>query len=251
MMLPTTPVKVTQVSPRKLFIFSHPKIGKTVTVSKLPNSLLIDLEDGSEFVEAMKINVRKYAKENNLNPLKVLKDISDELAKREVIYDYIILDTSSAMEDLAETLALHRYKSSPLGKNYTGSDVLSLPNGAGYHWLRLAFEEIYDMFSGHANKCLIVTGHVKNASINKDGKELNAKDIQLTGKLKLILTSGMDAIGFMYRNKETQQNILSFKTSEQDLATGARPEHLRGKEIVISEITDGNFVTYWSNVFID
>lgn len=45
----------------------------------------------------------------------------------------------------------------------------------------------------------------------------------------------MDAIGYMYRNKEGNQNMLSFQTNELDLATGARSKHLAGREFVISE----------------
>jgi hypothetical protein len=251
MILPTTPIQVIQKSPRRLFIFSQPKVGKTALVADLPNALLVDMEDGSEFIKAAKINVIKYAIENKISRLKVLKEISNSLAKREHVYDYIILDTATSMEDMAATLAVINYKQSPMGKNFIGNDVLTLPNGAGYLWLRNAFEEIYQLFDSHAAKAIILLGHVKNASINKDGKELNARDIHLTGKLKQIVTSNMDAIGFLYRDKETGKNMLSFNTNEQDLATGARPEHLRGKEFAISEMIDGNLVTHWDKIFID
>ncbi len=250
MILPTQPVKVEQSNPRRLFIFSQPKVGKTALVANLQNSLLIDLEDGSEFVEAAKINLQRISVEENKSILKVIKEVSEALAKREHVYDYIILDTATALEDAALQLALIRYKQSPIGKNFTGTDILTLPNGAGYLWLRNAFEEIYQMFDKHAAKCFILTGHVKTASINKEGKDLNAKDIHLTGKLKQLVCSGMDAIGFLYRNKETNQNVLSFKTSEQDLATGARPPHLRGQEFVISEFVNDEFKTYWEKIFI-
>lgn len=250
MILPTQPVKVEQTNPRKLFIFSQPKVGKTALVADLPNSLLIDLEDGSEFVEAAKINVQRVAIDEGKTILAVLKEISNALSKREHVYDYIILDTATALEDVALQLALINYKQSAIGKNFTGNDVLTLPNGAGYLWLRNAFEQIYEKFDKYAAKCFILTGHVKAASINKEGKDLNAKDIHLTGKLKQIVCSGMDAIGFLYRNKETNQNMLSFKTNEQDLATGARPPHLRGQEFVISELQGDNIITYWDKIFL-
>ena len=55
----------------------------------------------------------------------------------------------------------------------------------------------------------------------------------------------------MYRAKGRNVNILSFKTSKEDLVTGARPEHLQNTEIEISEILDdGTFVSHWDKVFI-
>lgn len=50
-----------------------------------------------------------------------------------------------------------------------------------YDQLRRAFVDIYKWYQGTANKCLILLGHVKTSSINKEGKDLNARDLQLTG----------------------------------------------------------------------
>jgi hypothetical protein len=51
--------------------------------------------------------------------------------------------------------------------------------------------------------------------------------------------------------RKGDKNILSFKTQD-DISCGARPEHLRNKEIVISEtLEDGTIVTHWDEVFID
>ncbi len=136
-----------------------------------------------------------------------------------------------------------------MGKTYTGN-ILSLPNGAGYGYLREAFETVYNSFHG-LSKCLILSGHIKKSSITKEGKELGAKDLDLTGKLKQITCSDADAIGYLYR-KENNVNILSFKTSEVDLATGARPKHLRQQEIQISEFDPKTEVitAHWDRIFI-
>ncbi len=47
-------------SPRKLVLYSPPKTGKTTLVSQLEDCLLLDLEDGSDFVNAMKIKAGSY-----------------------------------------------------------------------------------------------------------------------------------------------------------------------------------------------
>lgn len=244
-------------NPRKLFLFSHTKVGKTELVSALPNNLVIDTEDGSEFVSGFKFNVMKYGKMNNMQPTKVLRELAEQIqkentAKGDYVYDYITIDTATGLEKYARVLATHLYKQTQMGKSYKGEDVVSeLPQGAGYDYLRKAFDRLYGMFTGVSRYGLIITGHVKNASINKDGKELQARDIQLTGKLKTILAQDCDAIGYLYRNKENMNEVIvSFKTNELDLATGARAKHLRGQEFVISELKDDQFTFYWDKIFI-
>jgi len=62
------------------------------------------------------------------------------------------------------------------------------------------------------------------------------------------MTSQSDAVGYLYRKGNT--NILSFATNDS-VACGARPAHLRNKEIVLSELKDDNFTTHWDKVYID
>jgi hypothetical protein len=67
--------------------------------------------------------------------------------------------------------------------------------------------------------------------------------------LKRITTSNSDAIGYLFRKGD--KNVLSFKTNDE-VSCGARPDHLRNQEIVISEVTeDGEYITYWDKVYID
>jgi hypothetical protein len=74
-------------------------------------------------------------------------------------------------------------------------------------------------------------------------------DLDLTGKLKRITTSNSDAIGYLHRKGD--KNVLSFRATS-DVTCGARPEHLRNQEIVISEIDEnGEYKTYWDKVFVD
>jgi hypothetical protein len=252
----------TNVNPKRLFIYAHTKVGKTELASKLDKHILIDLEDGSEFVTANKYNITKITEEYNsknkdkLSKLDVLYNLAKTIkAKNEekggYVYKYGIIDTATALEDIAKELGLKLYLSTPMGKNFKGNDILTLPNGAGYYWLRKGFETIYNEFNGLFEECLILLGHVKNAAINKAGKELSARDINLTGKLKQIVSADADAIGYLYRDKDGNKNILSFKSSTHDIATGARPPHLRNQEFVISELNEDNTVTaYWEKVFL-
>jgi hypothetical protein len=250
-------------SPIKTLIVGHPKIGKTEMLAKLTNSAILDLQSGTAYADDTNctfFDVRTILRENNaelidggekpITKIDVYYEITNHLRKNPV--DYLSVDTSSDLEDLAKVMALYMYKASPMGKKYKGTDVTTLPNGAGYNWVRIAFEKLTSELEGCYTKGLIYTVHPKNASITKNGEDISARDINLTGKLKTILCGEVDAVGFVYRDKGSNTNVISFKTSERDLASGARPKHLRGQEFPISKLLDdGTLETYWDKVFID
>ena len=48
-------VKAESQSPKNLIIFSKPKVGKTSLLAELNDALIIDLEDGSDYVDALKV----------------------------------------------------------------------------------------------------------------------------------------------------------------------------------------------------
>lgn len=256
-LLPTKVIEANIKNPRKLVLFSNTKVGKTTAVSALPNCLLIDLEDGSEFVNGLKINVKKIAKESGKSVLDILKEIHDELKKGEVKYDYIVLDTTTTMEELAVELATMLYKRTVQGKNFTGNNVVTqLEKGRGYELVREAFEKLYKMFEPYAEKCFILIGHVKLSSIDKAGIEASFNDIQLTGKLKTLICKDADSIGYLYRSKENTNHVMiSFETKEDDIVTGSRCPHLRGKRMLLSErIVNGDeekFVYHWDKIFLN
>lgn len=238
--LPTTKSKPVIVEPRKLTIVAHPKVGKTSNVAQLPNSLIVDLEDSAHFFESASVNVKKIAAEKNLSLinafLTVRKAIEEQnKANGSPVYDFIILDTTTVLQDLAKTVGLINYKRSPMGKSFTGNDITTLPQGAGYVWLRNAFKSLYEGFVGLSGKCTILLAHVKDSSIYKNGESVSARDINLTGQLKQIVCADMDATAFMFRKKNSNANMLSFKNEENDLATGSRLQYLAGQEFVISE----------------
>ena len=95
---------------------------------------------------------------------------------------------------------------------------------------------------------IILVGHIKDVLLEKAGSEFTSSDLDLTGKIKRIISSQSDAIGYLYR--KGNQNILSFKTTDE-VSCGARPEHLRNQEIVISEMTDKGLVSHWDKIYID
>ena len=55
--LPTKKVGPQRVNPKRLIIYSKPKTGKTSAFAGLEDNLIIDLENGADYVEALKIQV--------------------------------------------------------------------------------------------------------------------------------------------------------------------------------------------------
>lgn len=238
--LPKAKIKASSVSPRKLIIYSKPKVGKTTALAQLDNALILDLERGSSFLDAMKIEVSN---------LEELRKIGDKIIAEGKPYKCIIIDTITKLEDMCLPLALKLYKQTPMGKNFDGTNVLTLANGAGYLYLREAVDSVVKYLDTLADR-IIYSGHIKVKSIDKNGKSVDSADLDLTGKIRSMMSADVDAIGILYR--EGNKNILSFKTTDE-IICGARPQHLKNKEIVLSEhdpIT-GKVTVHWDKIYVD
>jgi hypothetical protein len=234
--LPTKKVKADRVNPKRLIIYSKPKTGKTSAFAGLEGNLIIDLENGADYVEAIKV------KANNLQEL---KEIGKAIKEANYPYKYVTIDTVTALEDMVMPLAINLYKQTPMGKNYSGDSILTLPNGAGYLYVRQAFFQVLDFIDTLAPQ-IILSGHIKDKQVDDKGEMVMSANIDLTGKIKSLICANADAIGYMFRKGE--QTILSFKTNEE-VTCGARPEHLRNEEIVISEMVNGELITHWEKVY--
>jgi hypothetical protein len=236
--LPTKKVGPQRVNPKRLIIYSKPKTGKTSAFAGLDDNLIIDLENGADYVEALKIQV---------NSLQELLDAGKAIKAAGNPYKYVTIDTVTALEDMVGPLAIKLYRQTSMGKNYDGDNVLSLPNGAGYLYLRQAFFQVLDFIDTLAPH-IILAGHIKDKQVDDKGEMVLAANIDLTGKIKSLICANADAIGYMFR--KGNKTILSFKTSEE-VTCGARPEHLRNEEIVVSEMNDkGELEFHWDKIYV-
>lgn len=236
--LPTKKVKADRVNPKRLVIYSKPKTGKTTAYAGLEDNLILDLENGADYVEALKVKI---------NSLQELLDAGKAIKAAGNPYKFVTIDTVTALEDMVMPLAIKLYRQTPMGKNYDGDNVLSLPNGAGYLYLRQAFFQVLDFIDTLAPH-IILSGHIKDKQVDDKGEMVLAANIDLTGKIKSLICANADAIGYMYR--KGNKTILSFKTSEE-VTCGARPEHLRNEEIVVTEMNEsGELEFHWDKVFI-
>ena len=236
--LPTKKVGPQRVNPKRLIIYSKPKTGKTSAFAGLDENLIIDLENGSDYVEALKIQVHS---------LQELLDAGKAIKAAGNPYKYVTIDTVTALEDMVGPLAIKLYRQTSMGKNYDGDNILSLPNGAGYLYLRQAFFQVLDFIDTLAPH-IILAGHIKDKQVDDKGEMVLAANIDLTGKIKSLICANADAIGYMYR--KGNKTILSFKTSEE-VTCGARPEHLRNEEIVVSEMNEkGELEFHWDKIYV-
>jgi hypothetical protein len=236
--LPTKKIKAELVNPKRIVIYSKPKTGKTSAYAGLDDNLIIDLENGTDYVDAMKIKV---------NSLQELLDAGKAIREAGKPYKYVTIDTVTALEDMIMPLAVKLYKATPGGSKFEGDNVTTLAMGAGYLYIRQAFFQVLDFIDTLA-PTIILSGHIKDKVVDDKGEMVMAANIDLTGKIKSLICANADAIGYMYR--KGNKTILSFKTNDE-VTCGARPEHLRNEEIVISEMVNGTLTIDWSKVFVN
>lgn len=237
--LPTNKVPAETQDPKYLILFGLPKVGKTTVLSTLENNLILDFENGSTYVDALKVKI---------DTLQTLKEVIKAIKDANRPYRYITIDTITAVEEMAKPVALNLYKNSPIySDRYANvSDITRLPNGSGYTFLRQAVEMIVDLIASAADN-IIICGHVKDASLN-DNLDGTVKDLDLTGKLKRILSARSDAIGFVHRDDDS--NLCINFGQDGEILTGARPQHLANKDIIVAERNeDGTFTSHWERIY--
>lgn len=241
--LPTRPIPAVSVNPSYLILYGLPKSGKTSCLAQLPNNLIIDLEGGSTFIDAMAIQCRTI--QDLGEAAQAIRAKNAEVGHK--LYKRITIDNATRLEDICLGYAATLYRKTEMGKLWKGDDVTTLPRGAGYKYLRDAVKRVIDMFKDLCDEFILV-GHVKDSLTEKDGEEVNAKEIDLVGKLGKIVCGMADAVGYVYR-KENETHI-SFKGGNGDTIMEARAKHIAGKDIVIATGNeDGSLTTYWDKIY--
>lgn len=239
-LIPKEKTKRKTDNPKNLIMFGLPKVGKTTLLSMLPKCLIVDFEDGTDYVEAYSVKISNYRQ---------LFALAKELREVPGQFEFIAFDTTTALEDIALPYANKLYRETVMGKNFDeGENVLKLPNGAGYQYLREAMQKMIGWFEKTVPNIILV-GHVKDKSLNENGTELNVKDLDLTGKIGRILSAASDAICYIYRDTETGSVMANFGDGSSVLC-GSRIAQLSGKTILLSEkLEDDTIKTYWENIY--
>lgn len=239
--LPTEKVKARVKNPRFLIIYGKPKSGKTTLVASLESNLIIDLEGGTEFIDCLAIQAR------NISDLGEIANAIREKNKEcnGYFYKHITIDNATRLEELTLDYARILYNQTPMGKSFKG-DVRTLPQGAGWFYIRQAVRKVIDMFRDLCEEFILV-GHTKEKIINKEGEELSEMQLDLAGKLSDIICGEADAIGYVYRKKN--QTIISFKGGENTIVE-ARASHLKGQNIIIAESNDNDISVFWDKIYL-
>ena len=239
--LPTQKSVAEDYNPRLLVIFGKPKTGKSSFCAALDNNLIIDLEDGYRALSVFKTQATSY---NDLYEIAVSLDKKKKELGGKNPYKFITIDNASRLEVLCLKRALHEYRMTTQGKNFgviqnsagqyvydPNADIRQLPKGGGYGILREVVKRAIDMFTNYADTVILV-GHVKDSTIEKNGKELNEMSFDLIGKLANIICGLADGTGYMYRNEEGTH--LSFRGGN-DIIMGVRCPHLREKDFLVAK----------------
>ena len=105
LVLPTEKNAPKVQNPRFLILFGKPKSGKTTLISKLDGCLIVDLEGGSEFLEALSIQARTV---NDLGEIaNAIRQKIAETSKRP--YKYIAIDNATRLEEICLPFAATLY----------------------------------------------------------------------------------------------------------------------------------------------
>ena len=243
--LPTSKIPASTTNPKFLVLIGREKVGKTSALAQLDNNLIIDLEGGSTFVDAMAIQCRTISDLGEA--ASAIRAKNKEVGHN--FYRHITIDNATSLEEICLGYAATLYRQQPVGKNWTGTDVRTLPQGSGYYYLRIAVLKVIDMFKELCDEFILV-GHIKDTIVDdpSTGEELTERSLDLVGKLAGMVCRRCDGVGYMYRSGNEVH--IKFK-ADKNIAMGCRSDHLRNKDIVISEMDDetGVLTTHWDKIF--
>jgi hypothetical protein len=203
--------KAVSKNPKTMLLYGAPKVGKTTALSQLKDCLIIDTEGGANMIEGYIESV------NNRDELiELLKQAQDGHN-----YDYVAIDTIDKIATWAEVAVC---------AEENVSAVQDLAFGKGFAMVRekvLNTVKILKEIFPH----VIIVGHRKWARAVVDSKAIvEPESLDLTGKLKNMLMADCDAIGYVYRDEEKDNLMVTFKSNDA-LEAGSRSPHLRGKDI--------------------
>lgn len=265
--LPEEIVKAKSLSANRILLYGKPKCGKSKSLSLLPDSLLIDTEGGSNFIDAFKIQIDITKPEHEqaeefINICRAIyqKGWNPETKVYTPPYKCIIIDTFSRLNDWSEIVGTINYMSKVQGKKFNrnpdGSQipigskdfetVHDLPQGYGFKHSREVMLDWYDKICMLSPRTIFVS-HTKEKLVGMhQGEAVLTKDIALTGKVKDIIASKVDTVMHCFR--EGNKLMVSFSGDD-----GTRCSYLSGKTIVLTESNDEGeiVVNNWNQIFID
>ena len=216
-------------NPGLLLLYGAKKAGKTTKLGELDNCLIIDTENGANFISG------HIASINSLAETRELCNYLFEQKQKGKTYDYIAIDTlNKVVEWIEESIVIEHNNSNSAKIEYFGD----LAFGKGHGMVRNKVDKLIETFRALSNVVILV-GHNKLASaLTENSTLVDPASLDLTGKLKNMIMAKCDSIGFVFRNEDNELQI-SFQANNA-LEAGSRSPHLKGQVIPFD----------WSNIFI-
>ena len=256
MELPNNVRKPIAMNPGTLLIYAPPKTGKTTIVAQLKNSLLLELESrGADYVEGCILDIEKPSD---------FDAALEAIEKAGKPYDYVIIDTLTKLDEWSEIVGTYNYMQKSQGKAFnreggksTGDMIIhtdkrfetvhELGQGFGYQHSRNQMMEWFKKASTVA-KHVIFIAHIKDKLVeSKSGDAVETSDINLTGKVKGMVSAKVDAIAYLQR--VDKQCFLNFD-NEYKVVSGGRCNHLQGKILISEKQENGSIKTFWDSVYL-
>lgn len=101
LILPTSKIPAISENPRYLVIYGLPKSGKTSCLAQLDNNLIIDLEGGTNFIDALAVQARTI---NDLGEIaSAIRAKNAEVGHN--FYKHITIDNATRLEDICMSYA--------------------------------------------------------------------------------------------------------------------------------------------------
>ncbi len=270
-MLPKEKVKPLLTSPKSLLLYSIPKNGKTTALSLLDDCLIVDTEDGTDYLEALAVKATTPKEFENICREIFAAGYNKETKEYTPPYKVIAIDTLTRIDEWSEDEGTARYMESVQGGKFNRHDatttadkskwgqliaktdvnwrtVHEIGQGFGYRYSREYMINWFNRICKLAPRVIFVC-HVKDKFVaDKKGETIQTKDISLTGKVKDIIASKVDTIGFL--SKKGDKVYITFG-EDTDTVSGTRCQHLSGKTICITEKIDNEIISHWDEVYID
>ena len=194
-------------NPNLVLLYGAPKVGKTTVLTQLKDCLIIDTEHGADMLDGYVYNV------NNRDDLVEFYHMAEQGHK----YKYFALDTIDKLVEWTEKAVCVKYEV---------EDLSALPYGKGWYEVRTKVMNHVKLMQSLADHVILI-GHRKIASSVENSTAVDPESLDFSGKLKNMIMSACDAIGYMYRDEESEL-VVSFQGGTA-LEAGSRCHHLRGE----------------------
>jgi len=217
--------------PLSLLFYGVPKVGKTTLASMLPNSMILDFENGTNYID----HERVFTIKNSMH----LNTFEQRYFAQDWRADFLILDSLTAIENMFDREFCVKYNQENPDKSRIKS-ASELPYGAGTGAVTNRMQDMIKYMSKFAKR-IIYIGHVKRRDLSTDTINRVINELDLTGKRATIIPSLVDAIAYFYR--EENKLTMSFETMD-DVIRGSRVKNL-ANQVITSE--DG--MDIWKTIY--